>query len=209
MERENLVFIGGGGHAKACLDVVLSTNKYTVLGYIDLKESANLKSVIPYLGPDAEISNYIKSASFLITVGQISSPAIRIGLYNQLKELNAKMATIISTQAYVSPFAKVDEGTIIMHGAIVQFNAIIGANCIINDRALIEHDATVGNHCHISTGAILNGDVVVMNNVFVGSGSVVRNGIKISENVVIGAGSNVLHPVATNCVVVGNPAKIQ
>ncbi len=209
MDKKNLIILGGGGHAKACLDVILSTNKYTVRGYIDIKESTDLKLGIPYLGQHVEISKFIKSADFLITVGQISSPDIRIVLYQQLKDLGASLATVVSAHAYVSPFARLDEGTIIMHGAIVQFNAVIGANCIINDRALIEHDTQVGNHCHISTGAILNGNVVVGNQVFVGSGAIVRNGISISDNVVVGAGSNVLEHVKEKSVVIGNPAKVK
>jgi sugar O-acyltransferase (sialic acid O-acetyltransferase NeuD family) len=209
VDKENLILLGGGGHAKACLDVILSTNKYTVTGYIDIKESTDLKFAIPYLGQDADLLKFIKSAAFLITVGQINSPAIRTALYQQLKDLGASLATVVSAHAYVSPFARLDEGTIIMHGAIVQFNAVIGANCIINDRALIEHDTHVGNHCHISTGAILNGDVIVKNNVFVGSGSIVKNGVMIAENVVIGAGSNVLGNISANSIVFGNPAKIK
>jgi sugar O-acyltransferase (sialic acid O-acetyltransferase NeuD family) len=209
VEKVNIILVGGGGHAKACLDVILSTNKYNVTGYLDVKESAELNKVIPYLGTDAELTKFVKTAQFLITVGQIESPTIRTKLYQQLKTVNAKFATVISAHAYVSPFAKVNEGSIIMHGVIVQFNANVGVNCIVNDNVLIEHDAKIGNHCHISTGAILNGEVVVKDNVFVGSGVVVRNGVVISENVVIGAGSNVVAHIEENCVVIGNPAKIQ
>jgi sugar O-acyltransferase (sialic acid O-acetyltransferase NeuD family) len=206
---ENLILLGGGGHAKACLDVILSTKKYNVTGYIDMRESILSRLGIPYLGQDTEISRFVKSAVFLITVGQISRSDIRNKLYQKLKELNASLATVVSPHAYVSPFARLGEGTIIMHDALVQFNALIGANCIINDKALIEHDAQVGMHCHISTGAIINGGVVVGNDVFVGSGAIIRNGIIISNNVVVGAGSNVLKHVEENCVVVGNPAKVQ
>ncbi len=209
MEKESIILVGGGGHAKACIDVILSTNKYIILGYIDIKQADNLNPDIPYLGNDSELTKYFDMASFLITVGQISSPAIRIQLFDKLKQLNARFATVISTHAYVSPFAKLEEGTIVMHGAVVQYNASIGANCIINDKALIEHDAKVGMHCHISTGAILNGDVTVMNNVFIGSGTIVKNGITIAENVVVGAGSNVLNSISANSIVVGNPAKIK
>lgn len=207
MHKENIILVGGGGHAKACADVILSTNKYTILGYIDLKESLDSKYGISYLGDDSTIEKYISNSSFLITVGQIQSPSIRIKLYNKLKELNANLPIIISPNAHVSTFANIAEGTIIMHGAIVQFNANIGANCIINDRALIEHDARVGNHCHISTAAVLNGDVTVHNHVFVGSGSILKNGITISDNVIIGSGSNVVNNIDSNLKVFGNPAK--
>ena len=41
---KNLILIGGGGHAKACLDVVLTTKIFNVIGYIDIKKS-NLKTL--------------------------------------------------------------------------------------------------------------------------------------------------------------------
>ena len=37
---KNLILIGGGGHAKACLDVVLTTKIFNVIGYIDIKKSS-------------------------------------------------------------------------------------------------------------------------------------------------------------------------
>lgn len=209
MNKESIILVGGGGHAKACIDVILATDKYNIIGYFDIKESLDAKFGIPYLGPDSEINQYISKASFLITVGQINDPSIRIKLFNKLKALNAQLPVIISPFAYVSKFAIIGEGTIVMHGAIIQFNTEIGANCIINDKALIEHDAKVGKNCHVSTGAILNGDVVVMDNVFIGSGSVLKNGISISNNVIVGSGSNVVNDILDNNIVFGNPAKFK
>ncbi len=207
MHKESIILVGGGGHAKACIDVILSTSKFIIKGYIDIKETLDVKYNIPYLGDDSNINQYISSSTFLITVGQIQSPSIRVNLYNKLKALKANLPVIISSNAHVSPNASISEGTIIMHGAIVQFNAKIGVNCIINDRALIEHDAIVGNHCHISTAAVLNGEVTVHDNVFVGSGSIIKNGLTISENVIIGSGSNIINNIEKKSKVFGNPAK--
>jgi sugar O-acyltransferase (sialic acid O-acetyltransferase NeuD family) len=205
--KEKIILLGGGGHARACIDVILSTNKYNIIGYLDIRKKLDEKYNIPYLGNDSEINQYISESSFLITVGQIKSSTTREKLYNRLKQLNANLPVIVSPYSYVSPYAKISEGTIIMHGAIIQFNSTIGVNCIINDKALVEHDVNIGNHCHISTAAVLNGDVTIMDNVFIGSGSVIKNGIRISSNVVVGSGSNVLNNLNNNSQVFGNPAK--
>ncbi len=207
MKNQDLILLGGGGHAKSCLDVILTTNNHKIIGYIDKNYSPDFSMLIPYLGQDEEISKYVKSAVFIIAVGQIENSTIRLELFNKLKKLNARLATIVSAHAYVSPFAQIGEGTIIMHGAIVQYGAVIGSNCIVNDKSLIEHDSFIGSHCHISTGTIVNGNVVIGNNVFVGSGSILRNGIKICDNVIVGAGSNVVKNIMANSIVFGNPAK--
>ena len=49
------------------------------------------------------------------------------------------MPSIISPLAYVSPKAKIGEGTLLCR-AIINRGAIIGNNCIVNTKALIEHD---------------------------------------------------------------------
>lgn len=49
---------------------------------------------------------------------------------------------------------------------------------------------------------------VIGNNVDIGANVVIIGNIKIGNNVKIGAGSVVLHDVADNCVIAGNPAKV-
>lgn len=206
METKNIILVGGGGHAKACIDVIRATGQFTIAGYTDMNEGLQEFPEIPYLGNDDCLSQYIHESLLLITVGQIKNPSLRVKLFERLKQQGAAFATVISPNAYVSPMAKIATGTIVMHGAIIQSCAAIGVNCIINDRALIEHDCYVGNHCHISTGAILNGNVTIGNEVFVGSGAVIRNGIAVANRAIAGMGAIVVNNIPENKTIVGNPA---
>ena len=205
--KKNLILIGGGGHTKACIDVVQSCQEFTIIGYIDVKESNDIKYKIPYLGDDTCIIKYVSEASFIITVGQIKSSRIRIKLFDYLKSINADIATIVSKNAIVSSHASIGKGSIIMHSVILQSNVSIGENCIINDRALLEHDVVVGDHCHISTGAILNGNVTIGSSTFIGSGAVVKNEISIGDSVVIGFATAIKNDIGNNQSWAGNPAK--
>ena len=156
----------------------------------------------PVIGTDDDLKvlrQQYKNA--LITVGQIKSPKIRIKLYQLLKELDFTLPVIVSPHAYVSKHAQIGEGSIIMHGVIINANAKIGNNCIINNRALIEHDAVIGDHCHIATGAIINGEVSVENGTFIGSGAVTKQAISIGKNCVIGAGVVLKNDIESNKVV--------
>ena len=53
---------------------------------------------------------------------------------------------IISPISYVSENSRIDEGSIVMHNALINSHCNIGINCIINSKALIEHDVTLGAH---------------------------------------------------------------
>ncbi|MGW8169117.1 MAG: NeuD/PglB/VioB family sugar acetyltransferase [Sulfurovaceae bacterium] len=180
--KEKILLIGGGGHCKSVIDVLEQENKYKIIGIIDKEELVGTK-VLDYeiIGYDGDLESIFKTCkNALITVGQIESSKIRVKLFDRLKEIGFNLPVIISPLAYISKHSFVDEGTVVMHHALVNVNAKIGKNCIINTKALVEHDAVIENHCHVSTGAIVNGGVVVKENSFVGSNSVIKHGIEVS-----------------------------
>ena len=122
--------IGGGGHCKSVIDVAELAG-YNILGILDMPEDIG-KSVLDYkvIGTDDDIPHYADKAEFVITVGFIKSPAIRMRLYDKVKEAGGRLATIVASTAHVSRYASLGEGTVVMHQAIVNAGARIGENCI-------------------------------------------------------------------------------
>ena len=201
-----LIFIGGGGHCKSVIEAAESAG-YRILGVLDLPEKVG-KDILSakVIGTDEDISTYVDKAEFVVTVGFINNPAMRIELYNKVKEAGGRLATIIASTAYVSKYASIGEGTVVMHHAFVNAGAKVGCNVIINTFANIEHDAVVGDQCHIATGTIVNGNCKGGNNVFIGSQSVLSNGIVVGDDIVVGAGSLVRKSIQKKGTYFGNPA---
>lgn len=191
METKDLILIGGGGHCRSCIDVIESSAEYRIAGIIDIHQNVgNLVLGYPIIGTNDDLPDLVnKGFYFLITVGSIGAPLIRIELYNLLQTLGVKLATIISATALVSKYAKIGTGTIIMHHAVINAAAVVGNNCIINTKALVEHDAVIGDHCHISTGSIVNGGTFIGARSFFGSGAVSKQYITIPEGSFIKANS--------------------
>lgn len=189
--KPQLLLIGGGGHCKSVIDVIEQQDRYAIAGIIDRKERIGQEVLgYPIIGSDEELPALCpKYPNALITIGQITSPELRMELFRSLRAMGYALPTVISPRAYVSKHALVGEGSIIMHDAIVNACARIGENCIINSKALVEHDALVGDHCHISTGAILNGGTEVGEGSFVGSNAVSKEGAVIPRRSFIKAGS--------------------
>jgi len=205
MSKPNLILIGAGGHAHACIDVIEQSGQFVISGLIGAESEVGDKH-LGYLviATDRELSELAKACQYLlIAVGQIRSAERRISLYRHAMELGFRLPTIVAPSAHVSRHAAVGPGTIVMHGAIINAGASVGANCIVNTRALVEHDATVGDHCHLSTGAILNGGARLGTGSFVGSGSVVKEGVSIGSRCVIGMGLSVRRDQADNIRFVG------
>jgi len=205
MSKPNLILIGAGGHAHACIDVIEQQDQYRIAGLVGMPEEMHTQhlgySVIATDSDLAKLANEYQYA--FICVGQIRSPDNRIRLYEQAKEFGLQLPIIIAPTAHVSRHASIGAGTIVMHGAYVNAGARVGVNCIINTSALVEHDATVEDFCHVSTGAILNGDVQIGSGSFIGSGSIIKEGITIGNNSLIGMGLTVRHNQAAYSRYVG------
>ena len=200
---DELIIVGAGGHAKACIDVIEKQSKYKIIGLIE-QPDLKIKTCLgyPVIGTNASLGNLRKECNnAVIGIGQIKTASKRIEIYNMLKSHSYNLPVIISPFAHISKHSTLGEGTIVMHGCIINSLATIGRNCIINNNALIEHDAVIGDHCHIATGAIINGEVSVGRESFMGSGTVTKQSISISNNCIIGAGVVVKHDVKSNQVV--------
>ncbi len=205
--KRPLILIGGGGHCKSVIEVAESAG-YEIKGILDMPDEVG-KEVLPghkVIGTDDEIPQYVEECDFIITVGFIKNPALRIKLYNKVKAAGGRLATIIASTAHVSKYAELGEGTVIMHQAFVNAGAKIGDNCIINTFVNIEHDAEVGNQCHISTGTMVNGECKIGENCFIGSQSVCANCIEIDSDIIVGAGSVVRKSIRVKGIYAGNPA---
>ncbi len=188
---KEIIILGAGGHCRSIIDVIELEDKFKIAGIIDNELPVGSR-VLDYevIGNDNDLEILRSKYEYaIIGVGQIKTPKVRIKLFNLLKSLNFKLPVIVSPRAYVSKHTKIDEGTVIMHDALINANVKIGKNCIINTKALIEHDVEIEDNCHISTGAVINGGVIVGQGSFIGSNAVTKEYIKIPKKSFIKAGS--------------------
>jgi sugar O-acyltransferase (sialic acid O-acetyltransferase NeuD family) len=203
-----LILIGGGGHCKSVIDVAECAG-YTILGILDRPEEVG-KKVLSYevIGTDDDMAKYADQVEFIVTVGQIKSPKLRIKLHEMIDQAGGRLATIIAPTAHVSKYAKVGAGSVVMHQAVVNADAKIGKGCIINTFSNIEHDVEIGDYCHVSTGAMVNGGAYLANGTFLGSQSVVNQGVRIEWGGVIASLSVVNMNITEKGIYAGNPAKL-
>ena len=189
MSREQLILIGAGGHAISCIDVIEQNGQFQVVGLIGLPNELNTKCLdYPVIATDDGLSELRASYSYtLITAGQIAEPDTRIRLYRIACDLGFELPSIVAPSAYVSEHACLGNGTIVMHGCIINAGAKIGENCIINSKSLIEHDVVVEDHCHLATRSTVSGSVIIKKNSFIGSCSVIKQNIKIGKNCFVNA----------------------
>ena len=182
--KQDIILIGGGGHCKSCIDVIEEEGKYNINGILEKPEKLH-ETVLTYeiIGNDDDIKFLAQKHNlFFISIGYVAINNIRKDLFNKVKSCGLYCPTIISPYACVSKHSFIDEGTIVMHKAVVNAGARIGKNCIINTGAIIEHDVIIDNNSHVAPGAVINGGTKIGEGTFVGSNSVCRQNISIGKN---------------------------
>ena len=190
--KKKILVIGSGGHAEACIDVIEKQKKFQVIGLIDIKKT-KLFGKYKVLSSLDNLEKLKKKTNLAhIGIGQIKSPNLRIRIYKKLLSFGFEFPTIISPFAIISKYAKIGDGSIIMHGSHIGPNVKIGSNCIINNFVNIEHGCSIDDNCHISTSVTVNGNVRINQGSFIGSRSVLKESITLSDNSFIKMGSVVV-----------------
>jgi sugar O-acyltransferase (sialic acid O-acetyltransferase NeuD family) len=190
--KKKLVVLGDGGHARAVVDVALSTGEFDIEAVIGINESN--KALWEKMGITWVLEEGLEGLAnpetfAIVGLGQIKDPEPRAEAFLRLTSLGFQLATVVAPSSYVSKSAAIGKGSIVMHGAVVNAHARIGENTIINSLALVEHDAVVGSHSHVSTRAVINGECRIGDNTFVGSGAIVKNGVSIGARCVVPMGA--------------------
>lgn len=209
--KTDIIIIGGGGHSKTVIDIVFQTNEFNIIGIIDTEDKVGLKVLgVPIIGTDKDLDFYVKKfKNFHIAIGHIKSNRIRLKLFDKIKDLGGEFPVIKAKSSYVSPYAKIGEGTLVSNNVIVNPGAKVGYNCILNSGSLIEHDSSIGNNSHISTMATVNADCIIGDNCFLSSHSVINRGIQLFNGISVFSGSVVTKSFFTeNSMLKGIPAKI-
>lgn len=207
---EKVVLIGAGGHCKVVIDIIKSCSEFEIVGITDpLKNNEDYFLDVPIIGDDECLEDIYNSGIryAFISLGSLDNIIYRDKLFYKLRDIGFKLPTLIHKSAIVSPYAKLQEGTCVMPGVIINSGAYIGENCIINSGAIIEHNCIIGRNTHISPGACIAGDTKIGDSCHIGINSTIIQGINIGNNVTIGGGSVVIRDIENNVVAVGIPAK--
>jgi len=136
---------------------------------------------VDFLDDNAEnaigkISDYMLfKDKYEFAIVAIGNSAVRLDLTEKLEKAGYKIPTLISNRAFVSDFAKIEQGCIIEPMAVVNPNTEIGRCCFISAGAIVNHNSTVGAGCHIDCNATVASNATVEKNTKITYGTIYRN----------------------------------
>ena len=191
-----MVLYGASGHCKVIIDILEAT-KVPIDFIID--DNPKLSSLLGYqvIRPSSQYDQAI------ISIGDCK---IRQRIVESIDVKEYIRA--IHPSAIVSPRATIDEGSVVMQGAIIQSCAQRGKHCIINTGASVGHDAIISNYVHIAPHATVTGNVEIGEGTWIGAGTVIKQGVRIGNWCIIGAGSVVVDDIPSGVIAFGNKCKV-
>lgn len=180
--KKKIIIIGTGGHSSSIIDLIESTQKFKILGFI-----CNKKKIGSYylnykvLGKDSHLIKIKKTIFIALGFSSYKNLSYYKKKYLKIKSMGFTIPRVISPFSYVSKNSVIGEGVNIFHGVIINNNCKVGEGVTINSKALIEHDCFIDDFCHVSTGCIINGGVHIDKKTFIGSGTIIRENVKIHK----------------------------
>lgn len=195
---------GAGGHAHVVIDV-LRTMGIGVRGIFDdwpLRRHPGHRDVQPGVRLAGSDAFATPDAPMILCVGNNAERA-------ELDRLiAAEFGIAIHISTVIAPNVRIGDGTVVLHGAIIQTNSVIGRHVLINTAASVDHDNVIGDFAHISPHATLCGHVEVGEGTHIGAGAVLIPKVKVGKWCTVGAGTVVISDIPDYTTAVGNPARI-
>lgn len=206
---DEIIVIGGGGHARVVISILRKLERYCIKGYTDLQKCGELSGV-PYLGNDNEIAHLgaeSRRINAVLAVGQIGLGNTRHEIWSRLGALRMAFPAIVSPDSIVNDDVTIGDGVVVMDGAIINTGSKLGTGVIANTHCTIEHDVTLADWVHVAPGATISGGVTVGHFSMIGAGATVIEGTTIAPQTIVGAGATVVHDLIERGVYVGTPAR--
>ena len=134
---------------------------------------------IPVVGKISDVPKLHTNYKLLV-VG-IGNNKFRAQVYEKAKELGYAFLNIIAPSAYISPYAKLGCGCVILQNACVQNSAVVGNGVLLNAGTEVHCDAAVGDYALIYTNSVIRTGAAVGSYVRIGSNCTACNDAAVSD----------------------------
>lgn len=202
-----LLLMGAGGHGKVVAEAAVACGQWAEIAFLDGLYPGHSRALDwPVVGSDREAAVFLSDyPEIFVALGDNHLRTTKIA---DLVKVGFRIPVIVHPAAWVSPSAKLGDGTVVVAGAVVNAGANLGFGCIVNTGATVDHDCRLADGVHISPGAHVGGDSTIGAYTWIGIGAAIRHGIQIGARVIVGAGAAVVSDLPSDVVANGVPARI-
>lgn len=183
-DKKNILIYGSKEFSKTIRELIFSCG-HNFIGFIDDFEKAE-----GVLGKFNEIRDRYSYLKYEIALGiGYNNLNARMEVFSNIKKAGYKISTLIHPAAYVAQSTLVNEGCMIMAGAIVDVNSSLEEIVVAWPGVVVNHDCLIGSNTFLSPNCTVCGAVKVGRNCFIGAGSVIVDHVSVPDNSFIKAGT--------------------
>lgn len=177
MSKEKLLLVGAGGFGRMVAEQAML--QYDCALVDDGQTVDEEICGIPVIGGIADLPELRKDYTLLV-VG-IGNNSFRAQVYEKAAAWGYTFPNIIAPSAYVSPFAKIGVGCVILQNACVQNGAVVGNGVLLNAGAEVHCDAVVEDYALIYTNSVVRTGAKVGKYVRIGSNVTICNNATVPD----------------------------
>jgi sugar O-acyltransferase (sialic acid O-acetyltransferase NeuD family) len=188
-KNRKLVIVGDSAFAEVAYEYFTYDSEYEVVAFSVEKDYINKNSLfgIPVVTFESleEVYNPREHEIFVaIVYTQLNR--LRTRLCNQAKDKGYKLASYISSKAFVWRNVKLGEHCFIFENNVIQAFVQLGTNVMLWSGNHIGHHSIIQDNCFFSSHVVISGFVDVGKNCFFGVNSTISNNLKIEKDCWIG-----------------------
>lgn len=142
---------------------------------------------VPVVGAIQNLAHLRKDFTHLVVT--IGDNRLREWIYRQAEGLGFAFPNVVARSAYVSPFAQLGWGCILLNNAVVQNGAQIGNGVVLTTGVEAHHDCAIGDCALVYTNSVVRTGAKVGERAKIGSTVTVSNFAAVPEDAVIPDGS--------------------
>lgn len=183
--KDKLLLIGAGGLGRVTLEHAM--DKYQC-SFVDDAYPVGMEICgAPVVGAVADLPTLRKEYQLLVVT--IGNNPLREELYAQADALDYEFPSILACSAYVSPFARLGWGCILLNNAVVQNGTQIGNGVVLTVGVEAHHDCTISDFALVYTNSVVRTGAKIGERAKIGSTATVGNFVQVPEDAVIPDGA--------------------
>jgi len=211
VKDKKLVLIGAGELAEIAYEYFTYDSEFEVVAFSVNREYRNENTIhgLPVIDFENLEKEYSPDEYFaFVAVPATKLNRVRTRLYDEAKKKGYRLATYISSHAFVWRNAKIGDNCFIFEDNTIQPFVEIGNNVILWSGNHIGHRTVIEDNCFITSHAVISGYCKIGRGSFVGVNATFNDNTAVPENCIVGSGAVITKPMKeVAAIYVGSPAK--
>lgn len=210
-KTKKLVIIGAGETAEIACEYFTVDSEYEVMGFAVDRQFITAESIAGHpVIPLDEVELKFPPADYWAFAAASSTKLnrVRAHLYFEIKNKKYRIASYVSSKAFIWRNAQIGENCFIFEDNTIQPFVKIGNNVVLWSGNHIGHNSSIQNHCFLSSHVVVSGFCDVGEYSFIGVNSTIINNINLGKDCFIGAGALIQKDVAPGSILQESGTKI-